>query len=916
VDSPRPPDPGDSPGHIWRFADCELDERRRELRVRGSPVDIEVKPLEVLHQLLLHAGEVVTKAELLETVWTDLTVVDGSLATAVSKLRKILGDTDTIIVTVPRVGYKLAVPVQCRSVPRAATPDLQLAAGQPVPGRDQWRLARRLDLSPSSEVWLAEHPRTRESRVFKFASDAVHLRGLKREVTVARLIRESLGERPEFVRVLEWNFTTNPYFVESEFGGPNLAEWSDSQGGAGCVPIDLRLKLLADVARAVAAAHGLDLLHKDLKPGNILMASSPGATPQIKVADFGSASLLGPERLGALGITNMGFTLGGAGGENALTGTLMYVAPEVLAGQAPTAASDVYALGVLLYQLAIGDFRRPLAPGWEADIPDPVLRADIAEAACGDPARRLPTASALVDRLDSLDRRRAEHDALEQRRRERDAAEVRRAHRRARRPWLTLAVLTTLVAVAAGVVLYRNAGSGIPNARTVAVLPLQNMRSDPDLDFLRLALADEITTALTHSHGLLVRPFSAASQYDGSAVDLQRAARDLRADSIVTGQFTKSGEHLLVALEAVDIERNQVTWRDSFESPAGSLIAAQVQIALRVRGGLAPALGAAGMDTSVEPRNEEAFELYLRSAALPQVPAHNRQALEMLERAVKLDPGYPPAWLALGRRYYTESRYGTGNPTMMSRYDAAMERALALDPNYVPAGAGLIVSRVERGDLVGAHRSAADLVRRRPDSVDAQFVLSYVLRYAGLLAEAAERCEAAFVLDRRMQTSGLRTCAMVFLLRGDYPRTMNYLRVDQGSDFARALTIDMLARQGKPREALSIGSPNLPEWKSYDLLLACLAQEPPSEIAVLAGSVRPFDDPELNYFAAAHLAYCGHTEAAVDLLTRAIKGNYCAYPSVESDPLFATVRAAPQYGEIHAAGRACQEAFLAGREQR
>jgi hypothetical protein len=145
---------------------------------------------------------------------------------------------------------------------------------------------------------------------------------------------------------------------------------------------------------------------------------------------------------------------------------------------------------------------------------------------------------------------------------------------------------------------------------------------------------------------------------------------------------------------------------------------------------------------------------------------------------------------------------------------------------------------------------------------------------------------------------------------------MNYLRVDQGSDFARALTIDMLARQGKPREALSIGSPNLPEWKSYDLLLACLAQEPPSEIAVLAGSVRPFDDPELNYFAAAHLAYCGHTEAAVDLLTRAIKGNYCAYPSVESDPLFATVRAAPQYGEIHAAGRACQEAFLAGREQR
>ena len=100
----------------------------------------------------------------------------------------------------------------------------------------------------------------------------------------------------------------------------------------------------------------------------------------------------------------------------------------------------------------------------------------------------------------------------------------------------------------------------------------------------------------------------------------------------------------------------------------------------------------------------------------------------------------------------------------------------------------------------------------------------------------------------------------------------------------------MLARQGKTQEALQIGSPNIPEWRSYDLLLACLARKPSSEIATLAGSVRASDDPELNYFAAAHLAYCDQTEAAVDLLRRAIKGNYCSYPAMESDPLFAKVR--------------------------
>ena len=96
-------------GNVWRFADCEVDELRRELRVRGLTIDLEAKPWEVLHQLLLHAGEVVTKDELLDAVWPGLTVVDNSLATAISKLRKALGD-DSMVLTVPRVGYRLRVP--------------------------------------------------------------------------------------------------------------------------------------------------------------------------------------------------------------------------------------------------------------------------------------------------------------------------------------------------------------------------------------------------------------------------------------------------------------------------------------------------------------------------------------------------------------------------------------------------------------------------------------------------------------------------------------------------------------------------------------------------------------------------------------------------------------------------------------
>src|SRR5580698_1651584 len=399
---------------VWRFGNYEFEELSRELRTDGRRIDLESKPLEILLQLLLHAGEVVTKEELLESVWPDVTVVDGSLATAVSKLRKAMGDEEhPAIVTVPRVGYRLGVPVYCKTVAAASGPELGFKAGDAVPGREQWRLLRPMDVSGSSEVWLAENPKTREQRVFKFAADGSRLKGLKREITVSRFLRESLGDRPEFVRILEWNFETAPYFLESEYSGPNLAEWAEMQGGLAKISYDVRLRLLIDVAQAVAAAHDIGVLHKDLKPANILVVPGSHGGWQVKLADFGSASLFEPSRLHALGITNLGFTQTAGLENDSLTGTLMYLAPEVLAGQSPSAGADVYALGVMLYQLAIADFRKPLAPGWEADVNDPLLREDIADAACGDPAKRLNSAANLVERLLTLDQRRIQRDELE-----------------------------------------------------------------------------------------------------------------------------------------------------------------------------------------------------------------------------------------------------------------------------------------------------------------------------------------------------------------------------------------------------------------------------------------------------------------------------------------------------------------------
>jgi eukaryotic-like serine/threonine-protein kinase len=491
----------ESSARLWRFGEYEFDELGRELRVKGRSVDLESKPLDILLQLLLHAGEVVTKEELLESVWPDVMVVDGSLATAVSKLRKAMGDDEhPVVLTVPRVGYRLAVPVYCKTVAAAAGPELGFKIGDTVPGREQWRLARSMDVSGSSEVWLAENPKTREQRVFKFAADGIRLKGLKREITVSRFLRESLGDRPEFVRILEWNFETPPFFLESEYAGPNLAEWAAAQGGLGNIPLDTRLRLLIDIAQAVASAHDIGVLHKDLKPANVLVVPSlvvsrENAGWQIKIADFGSASLFDPSRLHALGITNLGFTQtvvvedepaststrpGSGTSATSLTGTLMYLAPEVLAGQSPSAGADVYALGVMLYQMIVGDFRKPLAPGWEAGIEDPLLREDIADAACGDPAKRLASAADLADRLLTLDQRRTKRNELEAAKLRAEIAERRLAEARARRPWVVLAVIALAAGLGLSFMLYRRAvrERDIANRQTAIASSVNHFLSD------------------------------------------------------------------------------------------------------------------------------------------------------------------------------------------------------------------------------------------------------------------------------------------------------------------------------------------------------------------------------------------------------------------------------------------------------
>ena len=243
---------------------------------------------------------------------------------------------------------------------------------------------------------------------------------------------------------------------------------------------------------------------------------------------------------------------------------------------------------------------------------------------------------------------------------------------------------------------------------------------------------------------------------------------------------------------------------------------------------------------------------------------------------------------------------------MLARSDQAAERALALDPDSLEAANELALHRAERGDLVRAFREAQELVRRRPDSAVAHHLLSYVLRYAGVLDEAGRQCDMTTLLDPLVGGS----CSATFMEAGNYKRAMDYIRKDFSSEWSKAHGVDILVRQGRYEKALQVGAPQN-EWAaSYTMLLACVQHRPATEITALATQVQPNDDPEVSYFFAAHLAYCGQAEQALRMLDGAVQANYCSYPAIDIDPLLENIRGRPEFAEIRTRAMACNRRFL------
>ncbi len=361
------------------------------------------------------------------------------------------GVADSIeVFEVGRVGLApLTAPSDVAKAQRATGGDTRVilgwraAAGQPLPERRNWVMRQKIGEGGFGEVWLARHAKTGERRVFKFCYQAERLRSLEREVTFFRLMKESLGNRPDIVRILDWSFDQPPFYLESEYtDGGDLVEWATREGGLATVPLATRLELVAQVADALAAAHSVGILHKDVKPANILITSDAAGGPRAQLTDFGVGQVADPSLLPEIGVTLLGLTE-----DDAFTsaGTRLYLAPEILEGKPPSMQGDLYALGVMLYQMVVGDLSRALARGWQRDVADDLLCEDIACFVDGSPERRPSSVSEVAERLRGLEQRHTERASQEQAGLAAREAQEALERGRARRRLLAMAVVVLAV---------------------------------------------------------------------------------------------------------------------------------------------------------------------------------------------------------------------------------------------------------------------------------------------------------------------------------------------------------------------------------------------------------------------------------------------------------------------------------------
>ena len=567
-------------------------------------------------------------------------------------------------------------------------------------------------------------------------------------------------DHPNIARLLDGGTTHDglPYFVMEFIEGQPLYAYCDAQ----CLTINERLRLFLAVCDAIRYAHHKQVIHRDIKPSNILVTAE--GVP--KLLDFGIAKLLDPELAAeTIDMTMTAMRLM----------TPEYASPEQVRGDQVTPASDIYSLGVLLYELLSG--HRPYQLKYRAL--HEVARVICEQEPFGMSASLTREANLVASYaddsagLDSLYRaRNASLDAL---RRElagdleriimktlRKAPGERYQTADELRDDLTRYLDGRPVAappyVRAAATLTRITAKTRPDELSIAVLPFKLIgpRSGEDTgdEYLGIGLADALVTRLGNVRRFVIRPTSSVLAYSGSdSGDPLAAGIELNVKYIIDGNIRRSGDTLRVTVQLLQVREGAIRWAGRFDEKLMDVLRLEDSISEQVAGALIPQLTGEEQEQLARRGTEDAqaFEAYLRGRYYWHSLSEEGFAKAMREyhRAIALDPNYALAYTGIADYYIFLGIFGVlpFAECAAAAYEAA-ERAIELDPLLAEAHAALAFAAVCRDfDWQGAEAHYLRALELNPNNANAHTYYNFMLLQAGRFEESLVEVTRAIELD-------------------------------------------------------------------------------------------------------------------------------------------------------------------------
>jgi serine/threonine protein kinase/TolB-like protein len=824
--------------------------------------------------------------------------------------------------------------------------DKSVPALAPGTGLGHYEVVSLLGTGGMGEVYLAEDARLRRKVALKMLKpdltrDERDLRRFEQEALAASALNH-----PNILTIYEFCQVNDLHFIVSEFiEGETLR----LKIGRGRMQPQAVVDIAIQIASALSAAHASGIIHRDIKPDNVIVRKDG----IVKVLDFGIAKLSQSQveetiRRKALATTSDTSQPG------MVVGTAKYMSPEQARGMAVDPRTDIFSLGSVMYELITG--RAAFLGGTTTDVlaailtEDPPAPADfvpevpyeleriISKAMRKDRETRYQAAADLQIDLQDF-KKEAEFQArLKVPPRPRPALTGWNSLTPARatpgpaisksrplRQWLVASVFVASVLALGYFIAEKTAGrSQTSRPRTLAILPFRNLKQDPQTDFLGFSLADEIITKLGYINALIVRPSSSVDKYRNQVIDPKKVAAELNVDTLLTGSFIREGDELRITTQLIDVKPDKILWRDVIDLKYDRLLTVQDRVSEQIIKGLELNLtpAEAANIKPAQPISSEAYEYYLRGIDFYSLNQF-ADAISALERSTSIEPNYAPAWAHLGRAYTTHASLEFGGRDDYMKAQAAYEKAIALNPALVEPRIYMANLFTDTGRVEQAVPLLRSVLQDSPNNAEAHWELGYAYRFAGMLNESVTECERARQNNPQVKINSSALNAYLYL--GEYKKFLDslpandnvyilfyrglgeyYLNEPQeaAADFDRAFDRNPSLLPADVGKALSYSIKH-DNARGLELLRKTEARVEDSGVS----------DSEGMYKLAQAFAVLGDKASALHMLRHSIGGGFFCFPYFQSDPLLESIRGEAEFqnllNEAHARHEQFQKTFFA-----